>query len=653
MDSEDRMMIGVEYTGSDAIQRFGRDLEILPTEVLQAIEAMAAAAGKDENLLRTRGAAIAKAFKAGVALEMASSQGLLSVAGLSGDAFGKSVASAAGVPERNTRQIQAIASAVNTVRQQMMAGTQQLFQGADMSAVTRQIQAVTAATEKSAAAFGVARQQREAFNRVPTPIQRDIQAISSAPLPAAEKRIAMSQAISERTAAPVVPQYSLSSQALIAAGKDVRFTDLTQASLTQAQMAIARGQGQSRTSVANEYGVDVNTVRRVETAFSDLILRVREQEKVFDALVLAGTRLKQAEMRQMDGQLTFNRLAGSGSASAVGSSMGLGAQITPWAIGTNRYADTAMGRQFYASMGLSTSAERGAPMTGSSFRSFEEILAGMPQADRRWNAGGNGGFRDSFITGFSGPQSSNVGEMVGQTARISLFYGVAYRALSVLQQGLQGAVTETLAYEDALTNLNIVTDRTRAANEAFASALSDIATSAGFTPSQGVELGSKALGLYGVASADQATQESTVALSAEVATRMARVAGSDPIATQTQLAGALRSLGWGVDRLPQLEDTISYISRQTGQAPTELLGAVSNIATLGTQAGFSPQMLAALVAQVGTTTGQNPEATAGQFRQLLSRSATELAPKASQIVGQDLSGMDLQQMFAAVSHNGY
>lgn len=262
---------------------------------------------------------------------------------------------------------------------------------------------------------------------------------------------------------------------------------------------------------------------------------------------------------------------------------------------------------------------------------------------------------DSFGAGFSrgfGTSPDNdrpFAEMVGQTARVSLFYGAAYRGITMVTQALSTMTQETLAYEDSLTSLNVVTGRSRSENEDAANMLGATATDAGFKSSQGVALGAGALGLYGAASADRATQERTMQLSAEVATRMARVSGADPQATQTQLAGALRSMGWGIERLPELEDTISYISRQTGQAPTQLLGAVANISTLGSQAGFTPQMLAALTAQVGTTTGQNPDATAGQFRQLLSRNASEIAPKASQITGLDLSGMDLQEIFAAVS----
>ena len=291
-------------------------------------------------------------------------------------------------------------------------------------------------------------------------------------------------------------------------------------------------------------------------------------------------------------------------------------------------------------------SEQFPPLFGSS---FTPDWRGLPQPDIRWNGGGAGGFRDSFMAGFGGPQDRGMGEQLGQTARIALLYGTAYRALALLQQGMEAAVQETLEYESALTNLNIVTGRARAENDGLAQALGNIATTAGFAPSVGVQLGSQALGLYGVASADQATQERTIEISAAVATRMARVSGGDAAATQTQIAGALRSLNWGPERLTELEDTVSFISRQTGQAPMELLGAMANVQTLGAQSGFTPQQIAALLAQVGTTTGQNPEGTAGQFRQLLSQNAAIIVPRAESILGADLKATNLSELFTEVA----
>lgn len=291
-------------------------------------------------------------------------------------------------------------------------------------------------------------------------------------------------------------------------------------------------------------------------------------------------------------------------------------------------------------------------LTGTSIREGSSGSIPLTREELTAAFGGPVTWKDQLKAGFgSGPDNSKpFMEMVGQTARVALFYGAAYRALTLLQTALQQVTQETLAYEGSLTDLEIATGRNRQQNQALSTSLSSTATAAAFNPSQGIETGWKALGLYGVSQASQAEQERVAKLSTEVSTRVARVAGGDPVAIQTQLAGALRSFEYGINRLPQLEDMITYVSRNTGQAPTELLGATSNIATLGKSAGFTPEQLMAIVAQVGTTTGQNPEATAGQFRQVLSREFQAVAASAQSVFGVDTSNMStVEQIFEAVS----
>jgi transcriptional regulator len=240
-------------------------------------------------------------------------------------------------------------------------------------------------------------------------------------------------------------------------------------------------------------------------------------------------------------------------------------------------------------------------------------------------------------------------EMVAQTARIALFYGVAYRAMTLLQNALASITQETIAYEGALTNLNIATGRNRAENAGLASSLSATAAQAGFSPSVGVEAGTRALGLYGVADAPQKQQEALAKNATTIAMRVARVSGADPLTVNTQLAGALRAFGWGNERATVLEDAVTYMAKHTGQGQTEILGATANIATLGKSAGFSPEQLMAIVAQTAATTGQNPEGTAGQFRQVMSREFQVVA-KAAQAAGLDTSGLkNNEEIFAAMS----
>jgi hypothetical protein len=607
-EESENVLIGIEYTGSAAVEKFGADLSAVPAELGAVIKEMAAVAGKDENVVRASAKALAQAFIATWKLEMAEAQGLLSGVGINRGNFTSTAVGSLGLTD--PKQLAAATRVIEQVRRQMDAGASSVLKATDLAPTIRALQQVESQADRTQRALQGAAAAQAKVSSTPTVMQRDLQAIQKAPV-APDVRERLTKQLAQDT--PV-------RQAIVERR--------------------AAGDDSGARTLAADLGTTRYQVMAADKEYLDLIAALRQES---------------AAHREAAEAARVRAVGGSGA------SMGLGAQITPWQVGRSAYWQTDMGQRFATQMGLPTSAFGGPTMPaadaswwqrnfmpGLSARLTEQVAA-LPKAEQR-QVSPNPGFKQSFTTAFTHEDEPGAfGQMVGQTARVSLFYGVAYRALSALQQGLEQAVQETVAYEDALTSLNIVTGRTRSANEELAGTLSDIAAAAGYTPSQGVALGSKALGLYGVASADQATQEHTIEVSATVATRMARVANADPVGTQGQLAGALRSLGWGIDRLPELEDTISFISRQTGQAPTELLGAVSNIATLGTQAGFTPQQLAALVAQVGTTTGQNPESTAGQFRQLLSRSAPEIASQASGIVGVDLTGLDLQQIFAKVS----
>lgn len=439
---------------------------------------------------------------------------------------------------------------------------------------------------------------------------------------------------------------------VVAAREEVRARQAAIAALHAEQRARATVQpgryyqGGGRTGAAWDFSLDPSAADRQNFAFGSYQANMPASLRATSQAIREGQRLALDDFSK---SLPRGESVRLGSASA-------GRMQQAYAFGS--YRENIEYSRLLRQAGADTPVLNGLVRSGDSVRLGSTRAARMEQ---QYNYGGyreniaaaraarRVPFRESFMTGWGSSDEKPFGQMVGQTARISLFYGVAYRALSTLQQVLSETVTETLAYEDALTNLNLVTNRSRESSAALASTLTDIAASAGFTSSQGVELGARAVGLYGVASADAATQERAIEVSAQVATRMARVSGGDPIATQTQLAGALRSLGWGIERLPELEDTISYLSRQTGQSPAELLGAFSNVQTLASQGGFTPQQTAAILAQVATTTGQNPEATAGQFRQLFSRGADTIAPRASEITGVDMTGMDLQQIFATVS----
>lgn len=266
-----------------------------------------------------------------------------------------------------------------------------------------------------------------------------------------------------------------------------------------------------------------------------------------------------------------------------------------------------------------------------------EMLA---EGSQRFGGAKGPSFRESFMTGFTGPQDAPFGEMAGQTARIALFYGAAYRGLAMLQQAIADVAAEAIDYQAALTEVSVATNRSREEVTGLATDLGSVSASAGFGATEGVRLGAQTVGLWGLAGASLEEQKSTSLRTAEVATQMARVSpGADLTDTATQLVGTARAFNMGVEQLTRIQDSTVYMSRNTGQNPQQLLGAASNVATLGISAGFSLEEIMAIIAQVGTTTGQNPEGTAGQFRQVLSREFEPVARRAEQIFDIDTSDL--------------
>jgi len=822
-DSEERLEIEVGYRGSEAFDRFARDMEVLPGELKEVVDALGAVPGAHQGALRKHGEAMARFIKAGFALELANMQGLLGQT-MKGFDLGQFAAQGALPTGTSTRQVQAVASAINQVARDTQNANRRLMASSDLGPQIAQIQALTRAANNSGEAFkNQAAAQQKAAN-TPTPIQRDVQTIEKANVgrgakdalataaaapaagavkPADAARMEAVRALSTppsvevqremgatwpkqhfeavaaaagmttaelRKAAAEYPELAKATRAEAAArqaaAQEARATAAEQrrrSGITAIEQAPAlnglfpgaptsRGPVDARLALAQQRENEARATasrmgsffsgsaqaempaRRVQTSWAadearlereqqargvqqeqalrmdrerterlqrqqqaagvvherairEDMARTEKRQRDAQAAGVLQTRAEREDAQRAERQQRQQQAAGvtQTRAERMDAERTARQQREAQAAGVvqtraeREDAQRAARQQREAQSGgvLQTRAERmdrerterqqrevqaGGTLQAraeaedrrrreAAERQQRAVLRAETQAyaERTRRERQGMGFGQQVAAGFRGSDERPVGEMIGQTARVSLFYGVAFRMLGMLQQGLEAAVLETVAYEESLTALNVVTGRTRAENDRFAETLGDIAVAAGFTPSQGLDLGSRALGLYGVASADQATQERTVEISTAVATRMARVSGGDPVATQTQLAGALRSLGWGIERLPELEDSVSYISRQTGQAPSELLGALANVATLGTQSGFTPQQLAALIAQVGTTTGQNPEGTAGQFRQLLSRNASEIAPRASSIVGADLTGMDLQEIFSTVS----
>lgn len=225
-----------------------------------------------------------------------------------------------------------------------------------------------------------------------------------------------------------------------------------------------------------------------------------------------------------------------------------------------------------------------------------------------------------FMGGFLGASAQPVMSQLGQTAKFSLFYGAMYAALFQLSRGFGIAIQGVIQFEDALTDLNIITGRSRSENERWADSLGELGTGVGFTAAQGVQAGARAVGLFGVAQAPASTQRSVAALSTEVAGRIAFLSGEQDIeSTQVQVAGLVRSFGLGTFGQRQLEDQLAFLRTQTGQSQKDMIEGATQIGTLAGDAGFDLPETFALISQIAKTTGKTPTAVAGSLPQVFSK----------------------------------
>lgn len=263
-------------------------------------------------------------------------------------------------------------------------------------------------------------------------------------------------------------------------------------------------------------------------------------------------------------------------------------------------------------------------------------------------------FANELKKGFFGTRDPgdqlSFGGSIGQVGRFTALYGGAYALLYQISNGFSAAASEAINFTQAVADLNLASGQTTDTNRALADSLGNIAAAAGIAPSQGVQAGAQAIGLFGLAQAPAAVQAAAANQSAAVSSRIAAVGGTDLAATQQDLAGLARSLNISIDRLPALEDELTFISRSIGRPVSELLPAVASVGTLGAGAGFSTQELFAAIGQVTSTTGQSASGAASSFRQVLSRADDpNFARKVQEQFGIDAAGKSLRDIFAEFS----
>lgn len=687
MAEEEKLILGVEFGGAPGVNQFLAAMGVLPSRLDTLFDEMDKAAPGSTNTWQTKGAQLARAYYAGVQAELAGFKGV------GGANLIDQVMGSAGLTKSQMREMRGVLQDFDRLQRQNRTGAfaSKDFDQASVLGLTgakRNVDQVRTATTalnqqletttrrfdalKAASATGireVLRTQERGAQRVLGPDGYGGVQYTSAVVRQAERMgLPLGQAPqqgvgadAQRNAAALLDQQikqqtGLVQQQLRSMREQARVLErapllqdrpepiqrvmapVVQAtqgpaapppSERQRQIAQLRAEGvNGRTLTAQ--GFTRGEVSRVDAQYGPLIEAIRAEAAARRfAAYQAGSAVRMRSLENAD--LAAGRTTGL-SAQGVVASRSTAAATAARQADFEAYRRESDRRILQQERGDLAAVRQ--PLLAQRQVQVQQAAAAAAAPPPRE------GFFQQFRTGFQGPQTSSTAEMLGQTARVSLFYGAAYRGLSLVQDALTNITQETLQYEGALTDLAVATNRSRSENADLATDLGNQAAAAGYASSLGVQGGAKAIGLFSAAELPQAEQERIATTSFAVASRVARVAGSnDPVAVQTQLVGAARSFGYGVDRLTDIEDAVTYISRNTGQDPTNLLGATSNIATLGRASGFDPNTLAAIVAQVGTTTGQNPEATAGQFRQVLSRDFESVASRAREIFGIDTSQM--------------
>ena len=259
-------------------------------------------------------------------------------------------------------------------------------------------------------------------------------------------------------------------------------------------------------------------------------------------------------------------------------------------------------------------------------------------------------FRRGFGAREDGPNNL---EMLGRNARIAASYAGLYGAMGLAAAGFAAVAQDTFAYQNALTDLAIVTDRSVGANEAWAKTLASNSTAAGLGSAAGVAAGAQAIGLYGLNDLPDEEAQALGTTSADVAGKIAALGGQPIDQVQTQLAGLLRSLGRGAESAPDIFDSLTVVARDSARSVAELIPAAADIGTLAAGAGFDANQIFAMIGRVTTTTGQTPQGAASSMRQVLSRADDpNFQRRIEERYGIEAEGKSLADIFEAFSERG-
>lgn len=239
--------------------------------------------------------------------------------------------------------------------------------------------------------------------------------------------------------------------------------------------------------------------------------------------------------------------------------------------------------------------------------------------------------KGQFFLGFKGTGDVPIGQQVGQAFKFSLLYGSAYKALFLLTQTFQSALQEGIQFQQGLSDMAITTGKSKEQLRSLAENLAADAAATGASPSQGLEVGARSIGLYGATEAPLDRQKLIAEYSNQVVSKLAVGSGLQPVDLQANIAAITQALGVGFSGQGMVADLDAYFSKKFGIAQGQTFDAVAQSASVGLSAGFSPQELFAAAADLQSRTGQTSTAVGGYLAQIFSRggegSLTDVAGK--------------------------
>ena len=258
--------------------------------------------------------------------------------------------------------------------------------------------------------------------------------------------------------------------------------------------------------------------------------------------------------------------------------------------------------------------------------------------------------------GFRGNEETPRLQQIGHVARISTMYGALYTVLNAFMNGVQQTVQGFLELDSAVHDLAVATG---AGTEELRSVVQEavqIGSAVGIADAESARMLRRGAGALG-----EVDQLGTSGISAtnrqlmESAGRMSFIAGraGDTESVQKSLIGLGRAFdGLDPSGITDLENMVTYLSRQTSQDPTEILRSATSIGGTAAASGLSQAQLAAVLSQVSSSTGKSMDDMTAGLRNVLEKMSSPSMRDALRGAGVNTVGTTAMEQLQQLGERG-